>query len=96
MHFSVRDFRKEFIKKKITIKIRCKINSPCTCNKRSINVCTLRPLFETGRVTILQINTNLFFSAKNHCVQNSEGFINYNLSHGNHSVYRWLTTMTAS
>ena len=45
-------------------------------------------LFKMHKMTI-----NLI-SVKVYCVQNLEGFVNYDLSHGNHSVYRRTTMAT--
>lgn len=48
----------------------------------------LNLLFKMHKMTINLISVNVY------CIQNSEGFFNYNLSHGNHSVYRQTTIMT--
>ena len=42
MHYSERNFQKEFIKNNFQIKIRGRISSLCT-NNRNINFCTLGP-----------------------------------------------------
>jgi len=70
MHFSDKDFHKEFIGKKL--EIRLKISFPCTNNKHAFLHLRISCL-ESDMFTIPPL-----FVAKDHGVQNSEGTGNYN------------------
>ena len=86
------DFPKKFIKK--NIKMRWKINSPCTGNKHKL-LHLWASCLESGRVTIPQININLYFVSRiiMFKIQKDPSNRTY-LSHGNPSVYRRMTTTT--
>ena len=94
MHFHERDFPKEYIIRKTSIKIRWQISSPCT-NNRNINFPHLvwkQVGLQYPKQTPVFIQCQWSLCSKFRRIHQ----LQLRLSHGNHSVYRQtMTTMTA-